>query len=202
MADQEPDEQQELLQQLRLLRDDLTRIRERTNQQQDPLRQRQLRERQLLRAVLEALKQPALQERLERLVKLEGPELRERLEELVGLEQLDDLVRLEGAERLHAVICDLVLGSGLLPGSRAQMERSSELVFIHKSVREYLLARKAVESVAPISFYFDLDNFGPAGIADIIGLLSELYADVGGDGLVIDDVTLLDFQPALVPVEV
>jgi len=32
-------------------------------------------------------------------------------------------------------------------------------------------------------------------------LLSELYEGLGGDGLIIDDVTLLDFQPASVPVE-
>jgi hypothetical protein len=53
-----------------------------------------------------------------------------------------------------------------------------------------------------ISLYFDLDNFGPGDIADIIGLLSELYVDLGGDGLVIDDIALLDFQPAFEPVEV
>ena len=52
-----------------------------------------------------------------------------------------------------------------------------------------------MRSGASISLYFDLDDFSPTDIADIIGLLSELYADIGGDGLVIDDVTLLDFQP-------
>jgi hypothetical protein len=45
---------------------------------------------------------------------------------------------------------------------------------------------------APLSLFFDLDQFAPTEIAEIIGLLSEMYQDVGGDALIIDDLTLLD----------
>ena len=44
----------------------------------------------------------------------------------------------------------------------------------------------------PISLLFDLDQFTPVEIAEIIGLLSEIYHDVGGDALIIEDLTLLD----------
>jgi hypothetical protein len=48
------------------------------------------------------------------------------------------------------------------------------------------------DSPQPLSLYFDLDEFSPDDVAEIIGLLSELYRDAGGDGLIIEDTTLLD----------
>ena len=54
-------------------------------------------------------------------------------------------------------------------------------------------------SADAMSFYFDLDNFGPTDMVDILALLAELSTDIGGDGLVLDEVTFLDFPRALVP---
>jgi len=73
---------------------------------------------------------------------------------------------------------------------------------VNSAVSGNKYSRQEGESVAPISLYFELESFSPTDIADIIALLSELYTDIGGDGLIIDDVTLLDFQPAILPVEV
>ena len=53
-----------------------------------------------------------------------------------------------------------------------------------------------------LSLYFDLSTFGPTEIAEVIGLLSDIYRDIGGDGLIIDDLTLFDPHPVHVPVEV
>ena len=55
------------------------------------------------------------------------------------------------------------------------------------------------ESADALSLYFDLDTFGPTDMVDILGLLAELSTDIGGDGLVLDEVTFLDFPLALVP---
>jgi hypothetical protein len=90
---------------------------------------------------------------------------------------------LEGREGLELELLELLEGREGLEGQQVEppLERGSAV---------------------PISLYFDLDTFSSTDIADIIALLSELYADIGGDGLVIDDVTLLDFQPALLPTEV
>jgi hypothetical protein len=95
--------------------------------------------------------------------------------------------------------------------SRRELKEMHEQPELHERFKKILLelftgSRSSVQpsehgSTASISLYFDLDNFGPTDIAGIIGVLSELYVDIGGDGLVIDDVTLLDFQPAIVPVE-
>lgn len=89
-----------------------------------------------------------------------------------------------------------------------ELQALLELIGLEELLRDaitYLHESKplsARDSAAPISLYFDLNNFSLTDIVDIIALLSELYADIGGDSLVIDDITLLDFQPALVPVEV
>jgi predicted nucleic acid-binding Zn-ribbon protein len=53
---------------------------------------------------------------------------------------------------------------------------------------------------SPLSLYFDLDEFTPAEIADILTKISEMYVSVGGDELVIDDTTIMDYEVALVPV--
>ena len=55
------------------------------------------------------------------------------------------------------------------------------------------------KSADALSLYFDLDNFAPTDMVDILGLLAELATDIGGDGLVLDEVTFLDFPLALVP---
>jgi hypothetical protein len=49
----------------------------------------------------------------------------------------------------------------------------------------------------PLSLYFDLEEFSKDEIVEMISLLSDLYREVGGDALVIDNVSLLD--PALLP---
>jgi hypothetical protein len=60
--------------------------------------------------------------------------------------------------------------------------------------------KEAIPDPAPISLLFDLDQFTPVEIAEIIGLLSEIYQDVGGDALIIEDLTLLDPTSILVEV--
>jgi hypothetical protein len=55
-----------------------------------------------------------------------------------------------------------------------------------------------VHRESPLSLYFDLSEFAAPEIAEMIGLLSDLYAEVGGDRLVIEGMTLLD--PAELPV--
>jgi len=49
----------------------------------------------------------------------------------------------------------------------------------------------------PLSLYFDMSEFSAAGIADVLHHLSELYRSIGGDGLIINEMTLL--EPSLVP---
>lgn len=44
----------------------------------------------------------------------------------------------------------------------------------------------------PISLFFDLKDFGADDIAQVISALSELYRDLGGDGLRIDGMQMLD----------
>lgn len=52
-------------------------------------------------------------------------------------------------------------------------------------------------SMSPMSLYFDLDEFTPQQIAEFIRKLSELYGEIGGDELIIDDCRILEM--ALVP---
>jgi hypothetical protein len=54
-------------------------------------------------------------------------------------------------------------------------------------------------SADALSLYFALDTFGPTDMVDILGLLAELSTAIGGEGLVLDEVTFLDFPLALVP---
>src|SRR5207245_1336246 len=116
-------------------------------------------ERPTLREILEVLQDPALQERLDQIEQLAGSGregLQERLEALVGPGRLEELVGLEGPalrERIRVVLLNYVI-----PSTEMQGEKT--------------------EAAAPISLYFDLDKFRPTDIADIIGLLSELYADI------------------------
>jgi hypothetical protein len=96
----------------------------------------------------------------------------------------------------------------LIVAGRTPREIAEDIGISPKTVYSHRLnilrkVEKLIDKEAqPLPLYFDLDDFSPADIADILAFLSELYADLGGDGLIIDDVTLLDFQPALVPVEV
>lgn len=46
-------------------------------------------------------------------------------------------------------------------------------------------------TATPLSLYFDMDEFSPQQVADMIGLLSDLYAEIGGDKLVIDGMSTL-----------
>ena len=124
---------------------------------------------------------------------IQQPELRQALEQL----QLREWLRRPENRELE--------GLYELIRQRTTSERFAELLaFSRKVAKGIVLAEQAseLESSAPISLYFDLDNFSTTDIVDIIALFSELYMDVGGDGLIIDDVTLLDCQPALNPVEV
>jgi hypothetical protein len=176
MSDQEPDKQQKFLQ----------RLLQRLTRELRELSERELRGLPELLQTLEHLALVSLRERPEWRAGLER-ELRETLEQLGGVtlrEQLEGLEGIEGLalrEELEGRILHII---DILRKPDMQGEQPPER-----------------ESTAPISLYFDLDNFSSTDIANIIGLLSELYADVGGDGLVIDDVTLLEFQPAIVPVE-
>ena len=52
-------------------------------------------------------------------------------------------------------------------------------------------------NMSPLSLYFDLDEFTPQQIAEFISKLSELYGEIGGDELIIDDCRILEM--ALVP---
>ncbi|MCW5776578.1 MAG: hypothetical protein KIS87_09080 [Phycisphaeraceae bacterium] len=52
----------------------------------------------------------------------------------------------------------------------------------------------------PLSLYFDLAEFSANEITEFIGKLSALYAEIGGDDLIIDDMRILEM--ALVPEEV
>jgi hypothetical protein len=54
-------------------------------------------------------------------------------------------------------------------------------------------ADRAAEALdgSPLSLYFDADEFTPEQIADMIGLLSDLYAEIGGDRLIIDSTGIL-----------
>jgi hypothetical protein len=118
----------------------------------------------------------------------EPPEWQEQLEELEG-GKWPERLRQQALQvrREQQAMQDLLGQPGLLYAAIKYLREPKQ--------------PSALESAAPISLYFDLDNFGPTDIADIIALLSELYTDIGGDSLVINDVTLLDFQPAIVPVE-
>jgi hypothetical protein len=49
----------------------------------------------------------------------------------------------------------------------------------------------------PLYLYFDLEEFSDNEIAEMIGMLSDVYQEIGGDRLVIDSTTLL--QPACAP---
>ncbi len=51
----------------------------------------------------------------------------------------------------------------------------------------------AFKEASSLSLYFDLDEFTPEQIATFIRLLSEVYHDLGGDELIIDDSTILEF---------
>lgn len=53
------------------------------------------------------------------------------------------------------------------------------------------------EPKAALSLYFDIGELSDSDIAEILGALSDLYRGLGGDGLVIDRMTLLD--PSLLP---
>lgn len=52
---------------------------------------------------------------------------------------------------------------------------------------------------APLSLYFDAEEFSPRDIAETIGLLSDLYREIGGDKLVIDSTSVLEPTQAAVP---
>lgn len=49
------------------------------------------------------------------------------------------------------------------------------------------------ETAAPISLYFDLGEFSTEDVVEVIGTLSDLYRDIGGDALVIDGMMAIDF---------
>jgi len=55
---------------------------------------------------------------------------------------------------------------------------------------------------APLSLYFNLDEFSSTEIAEIIGFLSELYRELGGDGLIIDEIKMLEPSFIVEPVGV
>ena len=116
----------------------------------------------------------------------------------------DSRASTELKHHLRENVASLLHKIGELPKAERQefIDAIMKVVEDADSVLMYKFITQGPESEAPISLYFDLDSFSPTDIADIIGLLSELYADIGGDGLIINDVTLLDFQFALVPVEV
>ncbi len=116
--------------------------------------------------------------RIRREEELHNPVLRENIASLWG--KLEDLPKAERQEFIDAIM---------------KVFEGAESVLTYKFITQ------GPESEAPISLYFDLDSLTPTDIADLMVLLSELYEGLGGDGLIIDDVTLLDFQPASVPVE-
>jgi hypothetical protein len=128
------------------------------------------------------------QQRLER--------LQQALRRIRREEDLQDpVLREDMASLLHKI--------GELPKAERQefIDAIMKVVEDTDSVLMYKFITQGPESEAPISLYFDLDSLTPTDIADLMVFLSELYEDLGGDGLIIDDVTLLDFQPATVPVE-
>ena len=189
MSDQEADKQREILQPLPLgtQLEVLVRVAEVWLKRREGFKceeiAAELRElleergvRRELRELLERrewLSLRELRDQSEWLERREWPKLRERLERLE---------RREGPDAIEQI---QLLVSHPAWKREVQGEQPSEL-----------------EPAAPISLYFDLGTFSPTDITDIVALLSELYADVGGDSLVIDDVTLPDFQPVLLPTEV
>jgi hypothetical protein len=78
----------------------------------------------------------------------------------------------------------------------ADLEPHFELLRDHEGRFLDLRVRRR-SGTMPLSLYFDVAEFSGAEIAEMIGMLSDLYRGVGGDALVIDGITLLD--PALVP---
>jgi hypothetical protein len=152
--------------------------------------------------------QLTLREMLEQRARREGGEYVDlselTLQELLGrLEQLNRPVDLDLPKRTLRELQERIerQEGDEKPIPRELLE-SVEFMILKALENVIKLEQVSSEHQAPISLYFDLDKFGPTDIADIIGLLSELYADIGGDGLVIDDVTLFEFQPAFIPVEV
>lgn len=67
--------------------------------------------------------------------------------------------------------------------------------------RSALSGHRPDSTRAPLSLFFDLSEFSAKDIADTIGLLSDLYRELGGEGLIIDSTAFLP-EPALMPTEV
>jgi hypothetical protein len=208
MSDQEPDKQQWFPRIWRELRAWLVRPEGSYLNLSD--RQMQLgrleganlpdRQRHLIRlegSKWEEVKAELLELLLERGVRSELLELLERPEGLNLVELLNRSERLERRKWLELRELLVRLNQREGPGSVTEIQILSS-TWNREAQREQ---PSELEWAAPISLYFDLASFSPTDIAEIISLLSELYTDIGGDGLVIDDITLLDFQPTIVPVE-
>ena len=60
---------------------------------------------------------------------------------------------------------------------------------------------RAKETTFALPLYFDLSEFIKEEIEEILSKLSSLYADCGGDRLIIDDMTVLDVSDIPEPVE-
>jgi len=115
------------------------------------------------------------------------------------LEQLSEFARPEFPS-IGTFIQPGALGP-LWPADPPEWFRSGRV--IHVSAHDKLQLSESftheLESTtaSPLSLFFDLEEFSEQDIVEIISLLSDLYRGMGGDGLVIDRMRLLD--PALLP---
>ena len=130
------------------------------------------------RRVLELLKRPELEERVERRVRL----LERKILELAELPALELLF-----QELREQLLDFREPLELVLRKQPDLELQRLLELLEPSERP-----ESSHTHAPISVYFDLDEFSPDDIVGIIVLLSDIYHDVSGDKLVIDDITILD----------